>query len=1091
MPGSGQEHGGTSVPAAAQAGRARGDPGAVLDDVPAPALTEDDHPADLLELGDALLETDADWRVLRVNENQERLSGKSRSECLGRVLWDVWPEAADPASQYWREYHRCMDERVPVQFEEYFAPLDMWTGVSVYPTKTGGIAIFVRDISRRKRAERALRESEARARAISDNIRDSLVVLEAVRHPGGEVDDWRYVDANDGAMKLLGLRRDEMIGRTVREVLPERSAAADGRLQRVLASGDPDRYEAEYRGNALLITVFRIDAQTVGVAAVDITDRKRAEDALRSERDFTSAVLDTMVALVVVLDRDGNIVRFSKGCERATGYCASEVMGKSVFELFVPDDELAGVRETFRLLRMGHFPNQHQNRWRMKDGSERLLEWSNTAIAADDGAVQFVIGTGIDVTERERATSALRESEEKLRLAKDAANMGSWDWDLATGELTWSDRCKALFGLSPGTEMTYDVFKWAIHPADRDRVEADVRSALAGRGPYDTEMRVPLPNGGIRWIASRGQAFFDGRGVAVRMAGMALDITERKRREANQELLAAIADDFARLSTEDEITRAIGARLAGHLDITTCAVADFAGGVATVRSAFTRPGAVEAASALEVSDYLDEELQAAARTGQTLVIRDTSDDPRVDAGRYEALGVRSGVIVPFLVGGEWRHSFAVGSPKPRDWRVDEVQLVEEVATRFFPRIERARAEEALARANERLVEADRNKTEFLGVLSHELRNPLAPIRNSIFLLEKLAPDSVQAARARQVIGRQAEHLTRLVDDLLDVTRISRGKIPLRREVVDLRDVVRRTCEDHRALFQQAEIEIHLDLPVAPVWADVDPTRIAQVVGNLLGNAIKFTPAQGSVAVVLRARGGTARLCVRDTGAGVDPMHMARMFEPFAQEDRTLARTRGGLGLGLALSKGLIDLHGGTITARSDGPGRGSEFEIALPLANRASDAKDAPESLRRGARRRVLIIEDNPDVGRSLADVLSTIGHDVTVARDGSAGVSLAREMKPDVVICDVGLPDMNGYEVARALRQDEALRATRLIALSGYAQPEDRERARAAGFDVHLPKPAPIDELAELVGGAIPWDRGSADAACDGPLENPSGNGQ
>jgi two-component system CheB/CheR fusion protein len=305
-----------------------------------------------------------------------------------------------------------------------------------------------------------------------------------------------------------------------------------------------------------------------------------------------------------------------------------------------------------------------------------------------------------------------------------------------------------------------------------------------------------------------------------------------------------------------------------------------------------------------------------------------------------------------------------------------------------------------------------------------------------------------------------------VDDLLDVTRISHGKIHLNREVVDLRNVVRRTCEDHRSLFEDREIELNLDFPAAPVWIDADATRIGQVVGNLLNNASKFTPAGGAVTVRLRGRPGHAEICVRDTGFGMEPQQVARMFEPFAQEDRSLARTRGGLGLGLALSKGLIELHGGTVTAHSSGAGKGSEFTITLPLAARPTQGMPVPVSaLSSRERRRILIIEDNVDAARTLADVLEIVGHEVTVARDGASGVALARTLKPDVVLCDLGLPDVDGYEVARILRQDEELRSMRLIALSGYAQAEDKERAREAGFHAHLSKPAPLDELAELLG--------------------------
>jgi PAS domain S-box-containing protein len=375
------------------------------------------------------------------------------------------------------------------------------------------------------------------------------------------------------------------------------------------------------------------------------------------------------------------------------------------------------------------------------------------------------------------------------------------------------------------------------------------------------------------------------------------------------------------------------------------------------------------------------------------------------------------------------------------------------------------------RVEEALREMDRRKSEFLAVLSHELRNPLAPIRNSIYLLDRAAPGSRQAARAREVILRQTEQLSRLVDDLLDVTRISRGKVTLNRVGVDLRDVVRHTCDDHRSLFEGSEVELRVEAPASPVWIDADATRISQVLGNLLQNAVKFTPSGGGVMVGVRARADHAELSVRDNGIGMNPDQVERMFEPFAQAEQGLARTTGGLGLGLALVKGLVELHGGSVHARSEGLGRGSEFVVSLPLvlqprAKLAATPVIAPAT----PGRHVLIIEDNVDAGQVLAAILELGGHSVRVARDGRSGVAMARELKPDVVVCDIGLPDVDGYEVARMLRAEEGLRATRLIAISGYAQPEDKQRAKDAGFDAHLAKPASLDELNALLaapGGA------------------------
>jgi PAS domain S-box-containing protein len=377
--------------------------------------------------------------------------------------------------------------------------------------------------------------------------------------------------------------------------------------------------------------------------------------------------------------------------------------------------------------------------------------------------------------------------------------------------------------------------------------------------------------------------------------------------------------------------------------------------------------------------------------------------------------------------------------------------------------ERRRAEQALAEANARLREADRRKNQFLAVLSHELRNPLAPIRNSLYVLEHSPAGGEQAARARQVIERQTLQLTRLVEDLLEVTRITEGKIRLQREPLELGSFLRRCAEDHQALLEQAGVRLELALPGEPVQLQADPARLAQIVGNLLRNAAKFTPAGGSVRLSASAAGGEAEIRVRDDGEGISPELLSRLFEPFVQGEEALDRSRGGLGLGLAVVKGVAELHGGRVTARSEGHGRGAEFVVTLPIDS-AQPARHvgAPPS-KAAAAKRVLVIEDNADVAESLRVVLELQGHTVAVAATGGEGVERARELRPDVVLCDLGLPGMDGYEVARALRAEPSLTGTSLVALTGYAQPEDVERGRHAGFDRHLVKPVDPAELARI----------------------------
>src|SRR6266568_7598683 len=376
---------------------------------------------------------------------------------------------------------------------------------------------------------------------------------------------------------------------------------------------------------------------------------------------------------------------------------------------------------------------------------------------------------------------------------------------------------------------------------------------------------------------------------------------------------------------------------------------------------------------------------------------------------------------------------------------------------------------SLREGKERLEEADRHKNEFLAVLSHELRNPLAPIRNAARLLDLAEPGGEQATRAKAVITRQVDHLSNLVEDLLDVTRISRGKIQLARSRIELTECVRRAIEDHAPELAAREIALELRVEAAPLWLDADPTRIAQVLGNLLQNAAKFTDAHGRVTVAIeRDDGEHAVVRITDDGVGIEPEILPKLFEPFMQADESLHRSQGGLGLGLALIKGLVELHGGSVQAHSEGLGCGAEFTVRLPLAGPSHQAApEAPARAAPPAARRVLVIEDNPDSTETLCELLSLAGHEVEIAHDGPAGVEKALSSRPHIVVCDIGLPGMSGYDVARAMRAEPSLAATLLVALTGYALPEDRRQALQAGFDHHLAKPVALEELESVLASA------------------------
>ena len=370
-------------------------------------------------------------------------------------------------------------------------------------------------------------------------------------------------------------------------------------------------------------------------------------------------------------------------------------------------------------------------------------------------------------------------------------------------------------------------------------------------------------------------------------------------------------------------------------------------------------------------------------------------------------------------------------------------------------------------ANALLREQDTNRTAFLNMLGHEIRNPLAAILTSTYLMERVPPESPIAARAREVVKRQGQVLTRLCDDLLDVSRIAHGKLELQRERVNLVPVVRTICNDQRVHFDEQMLELGFEANDDPIWVEVDVTRLTQVLDNLLHNARKFTPPTGRVQVTVGSVHGMAEIVVRDSGIGMEPHDLKRVFEPLAQVRSAQSRSHGGLGLGLALVKGLVEAHGGAVTARSQGPGRGVEFAVALtqaPLPAPIPKPGKPTASLRS---LKVIVIEDKPDLRDMLAETLRLEGCEVRTAQDGRSGVDLVKVVRPDVVISDLGLPDIDGYEVARELRSDVSLASCRLFAHSGFAQPEDVHRAKEAGFDAHLPKPLRLDDLRLLLADA------------------------
>ena len=489
------------------------------------------------------------------------------------------------------------------------------------------------------------------------------------------------------------------------------------------------------------------------------------------------------------------------------------------------------------------------------------------------------------------------------------------------------------------------------------------------------------------------------------------------------------------------------------------------------------------ASLTELGDpSLAETVMRVQRSGKPESIeRDPAGPPASRIALPRGLTVHALMLVPLLVRGRKLGVLTLGLDAPaRRFDPDTLSMVAELASRGATALDNA----LLVR---RIQDEDQRKDEFLAMLAHELRNPLAPISNAVHILRVSEGDVAKLAWARELIARQLKQLVRLVDDLLDVSRITRGKIELKVETIDVPQVISAAIETSRPNIDAQRHALSLQLPAEPLHVKGDFARVAQILSNVVNNAAKYTPTGGRISLSAVRDGHEVVFRIRDSGVGIPPEFLSSIFEPFTQVDRTLARSHGGLGIGLTLVRRLVEMQNGSVSVRSEGRNRGSEFTVRLPLAAGASPARpgaDAAAALPPSpAGLRVLVVDDNRDVADSTASVMRLNGCDVHVAYDGKAALESVQRLRPDAVLLDIGLPTIDGYLVAEHIRAHPENGGTMIVAVSGYGQQQDRERSRSVGFDYHVVKPIDPAVLAGLVGSL----RMSREAAGRAPLEFPN----
>ena len=770
-----------------------------------------------------------------------------------------------------------------------------------------------------------------------------------------------------------------------------------------------------------------------------------AQRAAETAKVRLESVLAGINDQFIVLDREWRYTFINDQVVEVTGKQKQELLGKSIWDVF-PD--LVGSSFDTQL----HRAVAEQTVVRVELFYPPLQRWfENRIYPFADGVTIFVTdisGVYDELRLRKRAEAALHESEERLRLAIESTDLGTWDLNPITGVISWDDRCKAMFGLSPEAEVNYDVFLAGLHPDDRDRIKQAVEWALnpASDGKYECEYRtVGIEDGVERWLAAKGQAFFDPGGEAVRFVGTILNITDRKQVEnallESEERFRNMADNAPVMIWVTDPT--------GYCTYLSKSWYDFTGQTEETGLGLGWVNAVHP----EDQEYSRTVFLAANEHGEGF--------------RLEYRLQRKD--------GEYRSCIDAASP----WFGVDGQFkgyigsVLDISERKAAEAERDRLLQLEQAARAEAETANRIKDEFLAVLSHELRSPLNPILGWAKLLQGRRLDEQATQRALETIERNAKLQTQLIEDLLDVSRILRGKMVLNVSPVNLVTVIQAALETVRLAGEAKRIEIQTMFAYDVKQVSGDSARLQQIVWNLLSNAIKFTPQGGRVQVRLEQVGTHAQIQVQDTGRGITREFLPHVFEYFRQEDGTTTRKFGGLGLGLAIVRHLTELHGGTVRADSPGEGLGATFTVTIPLVATASELPQDTNSDTSAidlAGLRVLVVDDEADMRYLVEFILEQHGAEVNAVASALEALTVLQQFNPDVLISDIGMPIMDGYMLMRQVRAQSPEQGGRIpaIALSAYAGELDQKQSLAAGFGRHVAKPVEPDELVKAIATLI-----------------------
>ncbi|HEY9624737.1 MAG TPA: PAS domain S-box protein [Crinalium sp.] len=953
-------------------------------------------------------------------------------------------------------------------------------------------------------------------------------ILESMTDPFLALDhEWRFTYVNYRFEEISQRSRQTLLGHRIWDVFPEAvETAFYEQYHRAMAeqvavvveapqsNGEGRWYEAHaYPYADGLAVYFR-----------DVTDRKLVEqerDRLleleqsarleaEAERKRLKSVLMQLPSMIAIVTGPDHVFEFANPTYLKLTGRSSDIIGKPFRDVF-PELEGQIYFELFdRIYQTGETFTQDESavQWERNDDGVLETAYFHTvfpALRGADGQIQGVLLHGIEVTSQVRSRqqiehllndlqqkeSALKESEERLRLAVDSADLGMWDYNLASGALIWSERCKQIFGIAPDLEMTYERFLNALHPGDRGWVGAVVQRCISDREDYNVEYRTLWPDGSVHWIAAMGRVYYNSHHEPVRMAGVAVDITQRKQTEQAQrkaekqlhylsEISSILASSLDYQTTLERVAQLTVPELA---DWCTVHIREEDGSIEPLALAHIDPAKVEWAERLrEKYPFNPNEARGTAltlRTGKPDLLPDIPDELLVQAARdpdhlelLRQVGFKSVMTVPLRSQDEILGVISfVSAESGRRYDERDLKIAEELARRASLAIDNARLYRAAQRDRAQAEAANRIKDEFLAVLSHELRTPLNPILGWTTLLRSREYDHTTVHRALETIERNARLQTQLIEDLLDISRILQGKLRLNIAPVDLTATIAAALETVRLSAEAKSIQLQTVMTSRLETVLGDFNRLQQVVWNLLSNAIKFTPQDGRVEVRLEKVDTYALMTVSDTGRGISADFLPFIFEAFRQADGKITRRFGGLGLGLSIARHLVELHGGSIRAESLGEGQGATFIVKLPLMVASppmeQSSMDANQLIDLSGLR-VLAVDDDVDSLELVTFILEQSGALVTAAKSATEALSVLEQSPFDILVSDIGMPGIDGYTLMQRVRSHPAYQKKSLpaIALTAYAAEYDQQAAIAAGFQLHIAKPVEPEELVKAVMG-------------------------